>query len=169
MKSLQQHIEEKLIINKDYKNIDNINWLHVNELCGFEFINFSITNHCELRLNKYNIKTIDKEKDNIYWLNLTSNSGNMCDCFIHDKKSNVLYCQNGWKLVVLIHPNDTEKITKLYNSIDYLDTGTKYTIHSIMTELNINYDFVNCLLEYDFEYNDDSQHNEIKKLLSKFI
>lgn len=178
MKNLVKYIEEKLKINKDYKSVE-LDWLNADKFFLIRFTKNDLNNPIIIHVSKVkHIEQKDKCKYVVYFEDPTD-EGYIRDEFILDEKENVLYTQlEDYHLIILIHPDDYERLRKLYDSIDYLDEGTKYSKYDILKQLDIDDSFVKDAHNVIFEYNDGhiksrgsiiKRRNKVKKELEQLL
>ena len=171
MKTLIQHIEEKLKVNKNYKS-GELDWSSAVKFISFRFArNIHNDLHIFVR-NVRNVTSIGEIGDDAEYIvdSYSSLLGNEKTRYELDEKSNVLYVQSDWCLDVLIHPEDIERIKDLYNSIDYLDEGTKYSKYDILNQLHIDSSFVRYAHDNVFEFvNFKDSREQIKKELEQLL
>lgn len=168
MKKLTQHIEEKLKVNKDYKN-GEFDWLKAEKLISMRF---SRGGHSELRIFIRNVKKIEKLGDEEEYVidSISSLLGLTRTRFTLNANANVLYSQSDWSLSILIHPDDYERLKELYGSIDYLDEGTKYSKYDILDQLHIDSSFVRYAHDSVYEFvNHNDNKNKIKEELEQLL
>ena len=168
MKNLVKYIEEKLIINKDYKS-GELNWSSAEKFISFRFAR---NVHNDLHIFVRNVKSIKKIGDDAEYIvdSYSSLLGGEKTRYELDKKSNVLYTQSDWCLNILIHPDDIERIKELYSSIDYLDERTKYSKYDILNQFHIDSGFVRYAHDRVFEFvNFKDSREQIKKELEKLL
>ena len=168
MKNLVKYIEERLIINKDFKSCD-LDWLKAEKLIS---IRFSQGDHSKLRIFIRNVNNIEKlgDEDEYVIDSISSLLGSTYSRFTLNANANVLYNQSDWCLSILIHPDDYERLKELYDSIDYLDEGTKYSKYDILDQLHIDSSFVKYAHDSVYEFvNHNDNKDKIKKELKQLL
>lgn len=136
MKSLSEHINEKLIINKNFKNFDNFE--NVDEVYGISWHKLDKTFY----IAKYEVEDICQINDNPVRYEIT---GVSTYCGFRElqfkliEDYNILY-NDGPRNFILIHPEDKERLELLLKFADCLKENYETHLDYILkTSLKIDY------------------------------
>lgn len=168
MKSLQQHIEEKLVINKDFKGI-MFHWRDVTELFSITFNNTKETFYlvCSFITNKNQIKKITNTEfcyDGTKMLNSNHGDGRSGDAKINNDKG-FLYETSDFGYIfseIIVHPNYANEFKELCKKCVF---GKEYDFNFIINKFGINEndlpkDFFKCQ-----KYTFSSQEENINEII----
>ena len=139
MKSLSKHINEKLLINKNFKNFKNLdNFENADEVYGISWDKLDKT----FNIAKYKVKDICEINNNPVRYEIT---GVSTYCGFRElqfkliEDYNILY-NDGPRNFILIHPEDNERLELLLKFADYLKENYETHLDYILkTSLKIDY------------------------------
>lgn len=130
MKTLTNHILEKLIINKDFKkfkyDFENLNFVYV--------LSFWICGGHEFSFHTRDIITIKKLNYNNYICEYDYNDfiKKISRKYEFIEEYNILYYAAYDKIEVFVHPNDIEKLTSMLNFLNKDEINDEIKLTSIL-------------------------------------
>lgn len=138
MKNLITFVNEKLLINKNFKNLYPYNFENVDEVYGISWYKLDKTFY----IAKYEVEDICEINDNPVRYEITGAStyygfkDMQCKLI---KDYNILY-NDGPRNFILIHPDDKEKLELLTKFANKLRENDKYYLDTILNNrLKIDY------------------------------
>ena len=168
MKSLSEHINEKLLINKNFKNLYPYNFENADEVYGISWYKLDKTFY----IAKYEVEDICEINDNPVRYEIT---GASTYCGFRElqfkliEDYNILY-NDGPRNFILIHPEDKDRLELLTNFVDCLKENYETHLDYILkTSLKIDYTkFLHSGFVYGLDpfvdYRCDMGDGTIKKL-----
>lgn len=142
MKTLTQHIEERLIINKNFKNIIN-DWTNVKDIFSITFNNTLKTVYLNVSCIK-NEKEIEKITDNEFCFNgaQTLTNSTKSGKFKISNDKNFAYCTTDTSRYnpfdfseFIIHPSNSDMFKELCNKVK---CGKKYDYNYIISAFGLS-------------------------------
>lgn len=166
MKSLSEHINEKLLINKNFKNLNNFE--NVDEVYGISWHKLDKTFY----IAKYEVDDICQINDNPVRYEITGASTYYgfkdIQCKLI-KDYNILY-NDGPRNFILIHPDDKEKLELLTKFADCLKENYETHLDYIL-KISLKIDYTKFLhsgfvygLDPFVDYRCDMSDGTIKEL-----
>lgn len=165
MKTLAQHIEERLIVNKNFKNIIN-DWTDVKDIFSITFNNTLKTVYLNVSCIK-NEKEIEKITDTEFCFNgaQTLTNSNRSGNFKISNKNFAYQTTDGGGYSFsefIIHPSNANMFKELCNKVEY---GKKYNYDYIISTFGLNKnDFPDNFFEHK-SYTFRTQKNDIHKFI----